>query len=242
MNKKILAIIMTLLLLIIAGCGSNASDEKMTTEALLSTTFNVEQADKITNLVKNSDLTDEDKDAFYTITTSNEKDSLNGKTVKDINDLSKKNIADKKAEEEKKKIEEEKKKAQSKINTTVAIASAYKCDSIFDDHIKDEKGYNVRLDLTITNKSPKRLKAVQVEYRIFNDFKEEIGVYKTDFTKLDIPSNITVTGYYVYTTSGRGSEFGQQVLNISDTNINAEVRVLKAVYDDGTMESIIDNK
>lgn len=226
-----LLVCLFIIVLSIAGCGEKSESPKEDSNTtVLSTIFKASDSTKYVDLVEKSDLSDEDKGAFKEFVKGSDPTKCDGKTIQEVIEFSKKEIADRK-------IAQEKQNAEKKLKSKVVLSAAYKCDSIFDDHLRSDRGYNVRIDYNIVNESGKTLQAIQLEYIFYNDFKEVIEKGKTDVTKLNVSPGQTES-HSIWTLRGEGSKFAQQIADISTTDVKTEIKVVKAVYTDGTMESI----
>ena len=237
--KRIVLVVVCILITVFAvvGCGGkqSASNDTVVTEdaeitAVKNTVFQADKWQDAQKLVADSKLSDEDKRYFQIFIRGYSLNQYSGKTIGELIEMVK--ITEGKVDKK------EEKKAPSKINTNVSVVSAYKCDSFLtSDPPFDREGYNVRINVNFNNNSTKILQAVKMEYTVFDDFHEPLIVDNIDYTKLNMAPG-TSAGYYVYTTYDRGTGMADKIQSISNPKVNVEVKIIKAAYADGTVESI----
>lgn len=240
--KRIVLVVVCILITVFAvvGCGGkqSASNDTVVTEdaevtAVKNTVFQHDKWEEALKLVEDSKLSSEDKQYFKTFIRGYPLNQYSGKTIGELIDMAK--------EHKKNTQPPPKEKSSSTFSTTVTIDSAYKCDKIFDDPVPKTDGYNARIDYSVKNNSSKTLQAVQIEYAIFDDFQEIIVNEKINSTKLNLSPGQSASFYYK-TDVYADSSTGRRIQDVSTTNLKADIKILKAVYTDGTMETSNDIK
>lgn len=223
-------IIISCMVLVVSGCGESNTVDDNSNQKVLSTVFHSDEYGKYIDMVNDSSLSDEDKVAFKNMIQGGNPNKIDNKTIKEIIEISKKNEA---ARVEAKKQDS----VKNSLNSTIRINKSHKCRFAKQNAPIDVDGYNMYVDYDIVNNSDKILQAIKYEFILYDDFGDEVTKFPNEETKLNIQPGQS-SNYWMASDVGFDSSKAEKIRSISTTNLKVVVKVKKAVYTDGTIESM----